>query len=181
MAECQWLADQRCGDWHAELFGGFGDSFDGFGPWVDREAELCPVNGEEQLCSEIDGCLGGLFGHHVDIAPGVVVLAAFQDRQVKGGEFICDGFEVRFVSGVAAEKERKNVVEFEHIGDPQRFSADEAAAGEMAGRGCRQLDAGQRVCAFPPIEFGDLRSFDAAGLGERADAEWKAGGFYPGA
>ena len=87
---------------------GFGRGFeaaDGFVPGVEGEVEFAPVDGEEGLCVDVQGRLGGLFGEHMDMGPVDAVLAAFQEGEVEGAEFVADGFEVGFVAGVAAEEE----------------------------------------------------------------------------
>ncbi len=99
------FADPWGGNTYAELVRPVSGPVDGLAPWMQRQLELAPVYGHKHFSFQIDAGLYGVLGLHMYIGPLFVVLAAFQQGQIEGTEFIADSFEGTIVPRVAAEEE----------------------------------------------------------------------------
>src|SRR6185437_15222691 len=129
------LADPGSSDGQARLLGGGRYPANGFVPGMQREGELPPVDGHQGGRFEVPGGLDGLFRHHVDKGPVLMVLAAFEDGQIEGTETFADALKMLFVAGVAAE-EQFIARCLQHERGPDGTASPKSTAGEMTAGGC---------------------------------------------
>lgn len=126
---------------------------------------------------QVDGCLGSLFGHHMDVRPVAVVLSAFENGQVEGAVFFSYRSEVMIVAGVASEVESV-FFQLQYIGIPERATSFETTAREMAGGGCREGNVRQGLYGLPPICLRNIIGVVAEGCHCRTNSNGEDDLFY---
>ncbi len=131
---------------------------------MKRQIEQTPVDGQQQLSSQIHMRFCRMDRTHMDIRPVRVVGANLQHRQVERPVGLTDRAKTREHSRIPA---KKNVVprSANHKRRPQRFvPIPQTSSGKMTRRRSRDRAIGTEICRLAPVQFCNSLRRDTPGF-----------------